>query len=417
MTPLLPPAPELKPQVRVVGVAELARYLKSRLEGDPALQHVWVRGEIASAKLHPPSGHRYLTLREGDVSLKGVIWARTGARLSFEPQPGMDALALCRVTLYPRDGTAELVIDDLQPYGVGAAFVALEQLRRRLEADGLFDPARKRPLPRLPRLVGVVTSASGAAIRDIVSVIRRRAPGVSILLSPATVQGRNAPAEIVAALNQLAQQTDVQVVVVGRGGGAVEDLSAFNDEAVVRAVAAMPVPVVAAVGHQTDWTFVDHAADHRAPTPSAAAELAVPDVRQLAIDLMTRRTRLAAALHARLGRERQRLAALSTRPVLTRPELFMAPLRRDVDSLRERLDQASDRVVHMRRDRLAALAGRLEALSPLAVLARGYAVVRELGGRPVRSVTEVSAGARISVALRDGRLIAQVEEVEPDHAV
>lgn len=395
---------------RVFTVAQLLRTARARLESEPAFASVWVRGEISTYKLHAPSGHRYFTLKEGVLSLRAVMFQSAGRSLAFEPAPGMDVLARGAVTVYERDGSVELVVQELLPAGVGAHFLALKALRERLEREGLFDPARKRRLPRLPRRVGVVTSLSGAALRDVVAVVRRRLPTVSILVAPCQVQGEAAPAEIVDALTRIGR-AGVDVVIVGRGGGAAEDLSAFNHEAVVRAVAASPVPVIAAVGHQTDWTLVDHAADARAPTPSAAAEMAVPDGRALAQAVAAARARLAHALRQRHRREALRLSALLSRPPLRRPRARVEREWERLDGLERALARALSLRLERAGRRLAGAAERLEALSPLAVLARGYALVRRPDGTPLVRAAQARVGEGLRVEMRDGALAVRVEAV------
>lgn len=394
----------------VLTVGQLVRAVRARVEADAVFAGIWVRGELSTYKLHAPSGHRYFTLKEEQVALRAVMFQRDGRSLTFEPEPGMDVLVRGDVTVYERDASVELIVREMLPYGVGAQHLALEALRRRLEAEGLFAPERKRPLPRLPRRIGVVTSLSGAALRDVVAVVRRRMPGVDLLVAPCQVQGVEAPAEIVAALRRVGT-ADVDVVIVGRGGGAAEDLSAFNTEEVVRAVAGCPVPVIAAVGHQTDWTLVDFAADQRAPTPSAAAELAAPDVATLRRSVLELRLRLMRALRRRHEREALRLAGLLRSAALTRPRLRVERetlrLGGDVRALEQAMRRARDQARH----RLERAAERLEALSPLRVLARGYALVRDPAGRAVTRIGQVAVGSAVEVDLQDGRFAARVERV------
>lgn len=396
--------------VGVFSVSQLLRALRARIESEPTFTGIWVRGEISTYKLHAPSGHRYLTLKEGGVSVRSVMFQSAGRSLPFEPTAGMDVLVRGAVTIYERDGSAELIIQEMVPAGVGAQFLALKALRERLEAEGLFDPARKRDLPLLPRRVGVVTSLSGAALRDVVAVVRRRMPTVAVLVAPCQVQGEAAPAEIVSALDRIGR-AGVDVVILGRGGGAAEDLGAFNVEAVVRAVAALPVPVIAAVGHQTDWTLVDFAADRRAPTPSAAAELAVPDVLQLRADLAKWRLRLGQALRQRQRREVLRLRAVLASGAFRRPRSRLEREAQRLDGLTRALAASMALRVERRRGGLGAAVEKLAALSPLAVLARGYAVVRRPDGRPVTRAGEAGVGDRLAVVLRDGRLDVTVDAV------
>lgn len=395
---------------RVITVSQLLRVLRARIESDDTLAGLWVRGEISTYKLHSPSGHRYLTLKEGGVSIRSVMFQSSARSLQFEPQAGMDVLVRADVTLYERDGSAELILREIVPAGVGAQFLALKALREKLEREGLFDPSRKRALPVLPRRVGVVTSLSGAALRDVIAVVRRRMPTVALTVAPCQVQGEAAAREIAAALGRIGR-TGVDVVIVGRGGGAAEDLSAFNDEAVVRAVAACPVPVIAAVGHQTDWTLVDHAADRRAPTPSAAAELAVPDALALRAAVAEARLRLGRALRQRHKREALRLRALMQTAALRRPKARIEREAQRLDGLVRLLEQTTRRRVERARSRLGTSAHKLEALSPLGVLARGYAVVRGPDDRAVTTAAAVTVGERVEVQLRDGRFGARVEEI------
>lgn len=394
----------------VFSVSQLLRALRGRVESEPTFTGIWVRGEISTYKLHAPSGHRYLTLKEGGVSVRSVMFQSAGRGLAFEPAAGMDVLVRGSVTIYERDGSAELIIQEMVPAGVGAQFLALKALRERLEAEGVFDPARKRALPLLPRRVGVVTSLSGAALRDIVAVVRRRMPTVAVLVAPCQVQGAAAPAEIVGALDRIGR-AGVDVVILGRGGGAAEDLGAFNVEAVVRAVGALPVPVIAAVGHQTDWTLVDFAADRRAPTPSAAAELAVPDGLKLRADLAKWRLRLGQALRQRQRREVLRLRAVLASGAFRRPRSRLEREGQRLDGLTRALAAAMALRVERQRGALGAAVEKLAALSPLAVLARGYAVVRRPDGRPVTHAGEAGAGDRLAVVLRDGRLDVTVDAV------
>lgn len=395
----------------VLTVEELVRAVRGRVEADGMFTGLWVRGELSTYKLHAPSGHRYFTLKGGPVSLRGVLFASAGRSLRFEPDAGMDVLIRGDVTVYERDGSVELIAREMVPAGAGAAYLALEALRKKLETEGLFALERKRPLPVLPRRIGVVTSLSGAALRDVIAVVRRRMPSIDVIVAPCQVQGANASTEVTEALGRIAR-ADVDVVIVGRGGGAVEDLSAFNAESVVRAVASLPVPVIAAVGHQTDWTLVDFAADRRAPTPSAAAELAAPDMHVLRRSVLEARVGLMRALRRRHEREELRLAGLLRSAALSRPRLRLEReslrLAGDVRSLQAAMQTRREAAGH----RLARSAEALEALSPLRVLVRGYAVVRREDRHAVRGIADVQVGDRVWIEVRDGRLGALVDEVE-----
>jgi exodeoxyribonuclease VII large subunit len=384
--------------------------LRAQVEGTGWFSGLWVRGEISTYKLHHASGHRYFTLREGTTSIRAVLFASYGRQLAFEPQVGMDVWVRCDVTVYERDASAELLVREMLPAGVGAQYLALQALRQKLEQEGLFDPARKRPLPTFPRRVGVVTSLSGAALRDVVAVMRRRLPGVDIWVAPAQVQGEAAPGEIVAALTRLGE-AGVDVIIVGRGGGAREDLSAFNCEEVVRAVAACPVPVISAVGHQTDWTLTDFAADQRAPTPSAAAEMAVPDGRVLAQRVSQAQLRLRRALAQRHRREAQRLRALLLSGALSRPQRRVERAQMRLAGAQRGLEAAMARAVERGKERLGSLAQRLEALSPLAVLRRGYAVLLQDHAKPLPSAGAARVGQALTARLWDGELGVVVTRV------
>lgn len=399
---------------RLQTVSELTRYIKERLEGDPALMQVWVEGEISNFR-HHPSGHMYFTLKDEQAQLRCVMFRSANRLLRFKPEDGMAVIAAGQIGVYDRGGQYQLYVAALEPKGVGALHIAFEQLKAKLAAEGLFDPARKRPLPLLPRRVGIVTAETGAAIRDIVRVVRRRFPGMQLVLAPVRVQGAGAAAEIIAGLERISRLEDVDVIIVGRGGGSREDLWAFNDEALARAVARSPVPVVAAVGHEHDITIIDFVADARAPTPSAAAELVVPD-RQALLDRLVHvneRLRNALRQHVRLRRLRFERALASR--ALRQPQRRLADERQRVDDLLQRALREALHVLQRRREQLQALGGRLHALSPLAVLQRGYGVVLQPDGRTViRSISDVEAGQAVCVRLHDGRFTAAVTETEAE---
>lgn len=406
---VLPALPERR---EVLSVRALTLYVKNLIEGDELLADLWVRGEISNWRRHV-SGHCYFTLKDEYAQVRCVMFRSQAARLRFEPEDGMRVLARGRVSVFERDGLYQFYVAELEPDGRGALHLAFEQLKARLMAEGLFDPARKRPLPRLPRKIGIVTSPTGAAIRDMITVARRRFPNVHIVLAPALVQGDGAPASLIAALSQVVRVPGVDVVIIGRGGGSLEELWAFNDEALARAIAACPVPVVSAVGHETDFTIADFVADLRAPTPSAAAELVVPSKSDLVRLLRTAEARLEAAARAQIARRRERLRLLSGRRVLQRPGDGILAARQQIDGLTRRLALAADGLIRRHRAALGGLAGRLDALSPLAVLARGYAIVRDEGGRVVRAPGDVAAGQRLELILQHGRLWARAEGPGP----
>lgn len=373
-----------------LGVGEIAQAAKDVVEG--AFPRLWVRGEVMGFKQYP-SGHWYFTLKDAQGALSCVVWHAKSKRRTIPaaPDEGMDVVVLGRLTVYPAKGQLQFSVDAIEAAGEGLWRKQFEEARRRLEADGLLDPARKRPLPVLPRIVAVVTSAQGAAVRDIVAVASRRAPAVQLVVVNCLVQGDDAPASIVAALDRVARWGKADVVIVGRGGGSKDDLWAFNDESVARAVAACPVPIVSAVGHETDIALTDLVADLRAPTPSAAAEAVVPVWADLEAAVMRQAQLLKRALAQRAARARQQY-----------------------DSTARQVFQTAQRVVERRRARLDGFAGRLDALSPLGTLARGYAVARAEDGTPLTHTAAFQDGLSFQLVLRDGRVRATARDVLPD---
>jgi len=398
---------------QLLTVLELTRYVKRMLDDDRLLQSVWVQGEISNFKWHH-SGHIYFTLKDEYSQVKAVMFRSYANRLRFRPENGMQVIVQGNVTVYERDGVYQLYAAAMEPAGLGALHLEFEQLKRRLAAEGLFDEALKRPLPRLPRVVGLVTAPTGAAIRDMITVSRRRFPGVRLILAPALVQGPGAAESLVRGLRLLSRVPEVDVIIIGRGGGSLEDLWAFNDEGLARAIRACPVPVVSAVGHETDFTIADFAADLRAPTPSAAAELVVPSRSELQGVVDGLRIRLATAARRAVERKRVRLRSLAERPVLQRPQGRLLQDRQRLDDLARRLEYVGGSLLAARRRELGALAGRLEALSPLAVLARGYAIARTMEGQVVKEAAQVQPGDRINLLLHKGSLRCQVEEIGED---
>ncbi|MFB5084637.1 exodeoxyribonuclease VII large subunit [Symbiobacterium thermophilum] len=398
---------------QLLTVRELTRYVKDLLDEDPLLRSVWVQGEISNFKWHH-SGHIYFTLKDEVAQVKVVMFRSYANRLRFRPENGMQVIVQGNVTVFERDGVYQLYAAAMEPYGLGALHLEFEQLKRRLAAEGLFDEALKRPLPRLPRAVGLVTAPTGAAIRDMITVARRRFPGMRLVLAPALVQGPDAPESLIRALGLVARVPEVDVVIIGRGGGSLEDLWAFNDERLARAIRACPVPVVSAVGHETDYTIADFAADLRAPTPSAAAELVVPSRSELLGVVDGLRIRLSTAARRLVERRRIRLRALTERPVLQRPQGRVLQDRQRLDGLVRRLEYLGGSLLAARRRELGGLAGRLEALSPLAVLARGYAIARTEEGRVVKDAAQLQVGDRLDVLLHRGSVRCQVEEIRGD---
>jgi exodeoxyribonuclease VII large subunit len=382
----------------VLTVKELVARLKRLVEGDPFLQRVWVVGELSGVKRHT-SGHWYFTLKD-EAQIRAVMFRRDAEALRFQPTDGQTVLALGRVGVYERDGQTQLYVQHLEPYGVGRYFLELEALKARLAAEGLFSRP-KRSLPQLPRAVGVVTSRVGAALQDIRTVARRRFPGIPLIVAPVLVQGEGAPDAIVRGLARIAQHPGVDVVILARGGGSREDLNAFNDERVVRQIARMPVPVVSAVGHEVDVTLADLAADVRAPTPSAAAEIVVPERQQLLGRVRELGDRLRRQLAHRLQQERWKVRALATHGVLKSPEALLTGRRMAAAQLRDRLETALARKVAEARRKLVGASAAIGALNPVAVLARGFSVVTDDVGRPV-TARAVRPGQRLTVEWVDG---------------
>jgi exodeoxyribonuclease VII large subunit len=390
-------------------VSQLSGYLRRLFERDATLRDVWVEGEI-STFTRASSGHCYFTLKDAGAEIRCVMWRRVAEAQRRLPQHGEQVLAHGSVSVYEKRGTYQLYVDRIQPAGLGDLHQQFERLKAKLEAEGLFETARKRPLPSWPRCIGVVTSSTAAALRDILNVLRRRYPLVKVLLAPTLVQGEGAPAQIVAAIQALSARDDVDLVIVARGGGSLEDLWAFNDEGVARAIVACRHPVVSGVGHETDYTIADFSADVRAPTPSAAAELAVPDRAELAAAVMGLATRLAQVMHEQAQERRAALASHQRALRHLSPRVRLQSARQQVDDLQAAVAARFRQDLALRRERLAGLTAQLESLSPLATLARGYAIVRQAEtGDVVRAVGQVSPGDRLAVRVADGDFDARVE--------
>jgi len=387
-------------------VSELNRYARQKLESDDHLQGVRVRGEVATFKAYP-SGHWYFTLKDDHAQLNCVLWRSRAERQRFRPREGQAVEALGNVTLYEVRGQFQLDVLTLQPAGEGELYRQFLALKARLEAEGLFAPERKRPLPRWPQRIGVVTSPEAAALRDILNILRRRFPLAEVLLSPTAVQGDIAPAQIVAALKAVAAMKP-DVIIVARGGGAGEDLQAFNEEQVARAIAASPTPVVCGVGHETDFTIADFAADVRAPTPSAAAELVTPDRQQLLREVAALTTRLQVALRDVVQTRRWALAECQARLLGHSPQAQLRHCRQRLDDWGERIAAALTHRLTLENERLQSLNQRLHSVNPLAVLQRGYALVSRTTGAVIHRASEVTAGEVVHVQVSEGEFRARV---------
>ena len=393
-----------------VSVTQLTGYIKLLLDRDEILSQTCVRGELSNYKIHS-SGHHYFTLKDEGAVISCVLFRSDAMRLRFRPESGMKVILTGRVSLFPRSGQYQLYVSHMQPDGVGDLAVAFEQLKQKLQAQGLFDAAHKKPLPRYPERVALVTSPTGAAVRDMIRILGRRWPLASVLVCPVRVQGEGAAEEIAAMLELVDAAGLADVIITGRGGGSLEDLWAFNEEIVARAIYRCKTPVISAVGHEPDVTIADFAADVRAATPSNGAELAVCDRAELRALLEQQARRMEKAQERRLELLRQRLRRLSERPVLRSPEGSLQQKELLLELLRQRLERAAASAVEKRQRRFAALSGRLDALSPLKVLARGYAVATRQE-QVLHSVAQLSPGEEIRLRLSDGTALCAVERIE-----
>lgn len=392
-------------------VTELNQFIKDLLDNVPPLTDLLLRGEISNYKMYP-SGHHYFTLKDGQCAVKCVLFKGSAMKLRFRPENGMQVIASGRISVYPRDGAYQLYCTGLSPDGVGDLSVAYEQLKEKLRLEGLFDEAHKKPLPPYPQRIAIVTSPAGAAIHDMIRILRRRYPIAKVLLLPVRVQGTEAPAEIAGAIRYANRHQLADVLITGRGGGSLEDLWAFNDERVARAIYDSEIPVISAVGHEPDVAISDFVADRRASTPSNAAEIAVPDMAELLRWLDGAEMRMARGVTRQLGAARERLDGLAGKRVLTDPMALVADKGMQLDHVQHRLAAAMRAVTDRENGRFAALAASLDALSPLRVLGRGYALAQTEDGTVLRSAAQTAAGQRIRVWLAQGQLVCDVAETK-----
>lgn len=394
----------------ILSVSQLNRYVKSLLDGDSLLKDLLLRGEISNFVCHQRSGHCYFTLKEGDCAVRAVMFSRYANDLLFEPENGMAVILRGAVSLYERDGSYQLYVYDMQPDGRGALQVAFEQLYRKLDRQGLFSQQNKQPIPTDARRIGVVTSASGAAFWDIVNVLSRRCPLATLVFCPAQVQGEAAAQSMVQALDALEQQGNCDVIILGRGGGSMEDLWCFNDEQLVRRVARCTVPLISAVGHETDFTLCDYAADLRAPTPSAAAELAAPDLSDLPEQLQDYAQRILAAGERMLSFKTRQILEQSERLTRLSPQKRLRQDEKKLQNLANTIQLSLKNGIMKREEHLQLQTARLRALDPLAKLSGGYGYITKQG-RTVSSVREVSMGDVLTIRVCDGTVQAVVEQV------
>lgn len=395
----------------VLSITQLNEYIRGRMDSDPLLAQVAVRGEISNYKQYP-SGHHYFTLKDEGSALRCVMFKGNAMRLRFRPENGMKIIAMGKVSVYPRDGAYQLYCTAMTMDGVGDLYAAFEQLKKKLAAQGLFDPAHKKPLPRYPGTIGIITSSAGAAVHDMLRILRKRYPLSRVRLLPVRVQGAEAPGEIAAAIGYANHYHLADLLIVGRGGGSIEDLWAFNDEQVAYAIYHSEIPVISAVGHEPDVTISDYVADLRAATPSNAAELAVPDQDALRQSLDAMSNAMASSLNRQVKAARQHLMVLSASPALQGPTGYLEQRNQSVELLKNRLVAAQNQNITRAKQRYIAQISKLEAMSPLKVLTRGYSMVQTERGEVVRSVSQVSLGERIRVRLSDGTLSATVMKKE-----
>ena len=392
---------------QVLSITQLNEYIRGKMDADALLNQVAVRGEISNYKQYP-SGHHYFTLKDEGAALKCVMFKGNAMRLRFRPENGMKVIAMGKVSVYPRDGAYQLYCTAMAMDGVGDLYAAVEQLKKKLAAQGLFDPAHKQPLPKYPGTIGIITSSAGAAVHDMLRILRKRYPLTQVKLLPVRVQGVEAPGEIAAAIRYANHYQLADLLIVGRGGGSIEDLWAFNDERVAHAIYESKIPVISAVGHEPDVTISDYVADLRAATPSNAAELAVPDRDALSQNLDSICSAMAAALNRQLKSSRQHLQVLSQSPTLRSPTGYLEQKGRELELLKNRMISAQKNFIFRKNQRYIAAVSKLDAMSPLKVLSRGYAMAQTQEGSVVRSISQVELGERITVSLSDGTLSATV---------
>ena len=396
---------------QVLTITQLNEYIRSRMDADPFLSGIAVRGEISNYKLYP-SGHHYFTLKDEGAALKCVMFKSSAQRLRFRPENGMRIIAMGKVSVYPRDGVYQLSCTALAMDGIGDLYAAFEQLKGKLAKEGLFDPSHKKPLPQYPGTIGIITSSAGAAVHDMLRILRKRYPLTNVRLLPVRVQGAEAPGEIAAAIRYANHYKLADLLIVGRGGGSIEDLWAFNDERVAFAIYESAIPVISAVGHEPDVTISDFVADLRAATPSNAAELAVPDQQALRQTLDSFSNVMANALGRQIKASRQHLKVLSESQSLKSPTGYLEQRRKNLQLLRNRMISAQNASLARNKQRYIANISKLDAMSPLKVLTRGYSMAQTEDGTLLRSVSQVELGQRISVSLSDGRISATVMERE-----
>lgn len=395
----------------VISVSQINEYIRAKMDADPALMNVAVRGEISNYKVYP-SGHHYFTIKDDGAALKCVMFRGSAVRLRFKPENGMQVIAMGKISVYPRDGAYQLYCTAMAMDGVGDLYAAFEQLKAKLAEQGLFEQAHKKPLPKYPSVIGIVTSSAGAAVHDMLRILRKRYPLVKVRLLPVRVQGAEAPEEIAAAIRYANHYKVADLLIVGRGGGSIEDLWAFNDEMVAHAIYNSEIPVISAVGHEPDVTISDFVADLRAATPSNAAELAVPDQDALRQSMDSMLSAMSNSVKRRLVAARQHLDTLAASSALQSPDRYILQRKNSLESLKDRLVAAQERTLAKKKQNFVSLTAKLDAMSPLKVLTRGYAMVQDDNGEVIRSVKQVTPDQTVTVSLSDGTVDAKIVDVK-----
>lgn len=396
--------------MNIISVSQLTGYIKEKLENDIALSNIWIKGELSNFK-HHSSGHMYFTLKDRQSALKCIMFRSRNSYLNFVPSDGMAVIIRGYISVYERDGQYQLYVQEMQPDGLGALHTAFLALKEKLEQEGLFDTQRKRPLPGFPKRIGVITSPTGAAVRDIINVVTRRFPVSNIILIPVKVQGDDAPAIIAEGIRQANLIENIDVLIVGRGGGSIEELWAFNTEIVARSIYSSRIPVISAVGHETDFTIADFVADLRAPTPSAAAELVVPDYQELQKHINNLSVRLAAATKAKIAGYKEKVRGIKQSVVLKRPFDDLYRRAQELDYLAKRLQQATNQNLTIYKNKFTNIISKLDSMSPLATLERGYSICTNKDGKVVKNVKSLGIGDEIDIIMNDGSLNCSVNRI------
>ena len=392
---------------KILTVSQLNFYVKSVLDSDPRLNYVFLCGEISNLADHYRSGHIYLSLKDNKSVIRAVMFAGNARNLKFKPMEGMKVICRGRVTLYEATGQYQYYIEDMQPDGIGALYQAYEQLKEKLQSKGLFDESHKKPIPYCPKTIGVITSPTGAAVQDIKNILTRRFPSVNIVLCPVLVQGDNAAPQLVDAVNKLNEYDLCDTIIIGRGGGSIEDLWAFNDENLAYAIYNSHIPVISAVGHETDFTICDFVSDLRAPTPSAGAELAVPDRNEILQNLDAQRQYLSSLMDKKLIENNNIVSEMTTKLLSLSPDDKIAKLYNDLDFLSQKYENNSNRIFQNTANKIELLATKLESLNPVSILKRGYSVVTN-NDKTVTSVKDVKNGDTLAINVTDGKIISKV---------